>query len=197
MFTKTQIRIMKVFAASIVRRFSIKEIADTLKSPYPLIHRSIQDLLNKGFIVKDEKNFLSLNYKSNHMDLAYIESLREKELIRKEKTLSLFIQDVLNRIKEDFFVFLIFGSYAEKSNYRDIDFLFITGDESRINETERILANIADNFTAKIEIQVISSKSAQEMLSNRDKINIMNETLNKHILLFGAENYYRMVKNAR
>ena len=197
MFTKTQIRIMKVFAASIVRRFSIKEIADTLKSPYPLIHRSIQDLLNKGFIVKDEKNFLSLNYKSNHMDLAYIESLREKELIRKEKTLSLFIQDVLNRIKEDFFVFLIFGSYVEKPNYRDIDFLFITGDESRINETERILANIADNFTAKIEIQVISSKSAQEMLSNRDKINIMNETLNKHILLFGAENYYRMVKNAR
>src|SRR3989338_4547286 len=197
MFTKTQIRIMKVFAASIVRRFSIKEIADTLKSPYPLIHRSIQDLLKGGFIAKDEKDFLSLNYKGNNTELVYIEALRAKDSTIKENKLSLFINDVLERVKEDFFVFLIFGSYVEKLTYRDIDFLFIIEDESRVNEIERTLENIADNFTNKIEIQVISVKSAHEMLSNRDKVNIMNETLNKHILLFGTENYYRMIKNAR
>jgi len=197
MFTKTQIRIMKVFVANIIRRFSIKEIADTLKSPYPLIHRSIQDLLKGGFIAKDEKDFLSLNYKGNNTELVYIEALRAKDSTIKENKLSLFINDVLERVKEDFFVFLIFGSYVEKLTYRDIDFLFIIEDESRVNEIERTLENIADNFTNKIEIQVISVKSAHEMLSNRDKVNIMNETLNKHILLFGTENYYRMIKNAR
>ena len=188
---------MKVFVANIIRRFSIKEIADTLKSPYPLIHRSIQDLLKGGFIAKDEKDFLSLNYKGNNTELVYIEALRAKDSTIKENKLSLFINDVLERVKEDFFVFLIFGSYVEKLTYRDIDFLFIIEDESRVNEIERTLENIADNFTNKIEIQVISVKSAHEMLSNRDKVNIMNETLNKHILLFGTENYYRMIKNAR
>jgi hypothetical protein len=36
------------------------------------------------------------------------------------------------------------------------------------------------------------AKSAYEMLAKRDKVNILNETLNKHLLLFGAENYYKI-----
>lgn len=196
MLTKTQIEILKVFTASIEKKFSIKEIAEHLKSPYPLIHRSIWALLTDHFLVKDEKELISLNYRENLGELAYVESLRAKEALRKDKTLTLFAQDVLERVKLDYFIFLVFGSFVEKASYRDIDILFIIEDEAKVHEIEKTVQNIAGNFSKNFEIQVISSKSAHEMLFKREKINIMNETLNKHILLFGAEYYYRMVKNA-
>ena len=197
MFTKTQIAILKVFTASIEKRFSIKEVAEHLKSPYPLIHRSIQALLTENFLVKDDKELISLNYRQNQGALAYVEFLRTKEALRKDKTLMLFMQDVLERVKLDYFIFLIFGSFVEKKSYGDIDILFIIEDEAKVHESEKTLQNIAENFSKNFEIQVISTSSAHEMLSKREKMNIMNETLNKHILLFGAEYYYRMVKNAR
>lgn len=197
MFTKTQERIMEIFVSKIDARFSINEIAKQLKSPYPLIHRSIKDLLKDNFLIRDNKELISINYKEKSANLAYIESLRAKKALSKDKTVQLFTQDVLSKIKEDFFIFLIFGSFVEKNNPRDIDILFITDEESKINDIERSLANIANHFTKNFEFQVISIKSAYEMLSKRDNINVLNETLNKHILLFGAENYYRMLKNAR
>ncbi len=197
MFTKTQIEILKVFTASIEKKFSIKEIAEHLGSPYPLIHRSIQALLKDHFLVKDDKELISLDYRKNQGELAYVEYLRAKEAMRKDKTLMLFAQDVIERVKLDYFIFLVFGSFVEKANYRDIDILFIIEDEAKVHEIEKAVQNIAGNFSKNFEIQVISVKSAHEMLSKREKVNIMNETLNKHILLFGAEYYYRMVKHAR
>lgn len=197
MFTKTQSEIMKTFVSHIDRSFSIKKISETLKKPYPLIHRSVQDLLSKNYLIKDENRFLSLNYKNNHAELGYIESLRSKLALDKDKTLALFTNDVKNKLNLNFFVLLVFGSYVEKSNPRDIDILLILEHDDRLTEVEKTIANIASQFTKKFEIQVITTKSAYEMLAKRENINILNESLNKHLLLFGAENYYRMVNNAR
>jgi predicted nucleotidyltransferase len=196
MFTKTQAKIMKVFASKITGRFSIKQVSEILKKPYPLIHRSIKALIEQSFLVKDEKEFISLNYKKNHSEIAYIESERAKEKIR-NKSLLLFINDLNEKIGEDFFVLLIFGSFIEKDNPRDIDILIILDSKERVNQTEKIANNIASNFSLKLDINIISKESAYEMLSKRDNKNIINETLNKHLILFGGENYYRILKNAR
>ncbi len=197
MFTKTEGEIMKIFVSKINQRFSIKEISDSLKKPYPLIHRSAKSLLFDRFLTKDEKGLLSLNYKENHSEIAYIESLRSKAILNNDKSLFLFIKDVFEKVGMDFFIMLIFGSYVVKSNPRDIDILFVLDDQDKTFQVEKILVNIASQFSKKFDFQVISTKSAYEMLSKRDKINILNESLNKHVLLYGAENFYRMLKNAR
>ena len=196
MFTKTQAEIMKVFASKITGRFSIKQVSEILKKPYPLIHRSIKALIEQNFLVKDEKELISLNYKKNHSEIAYIESERSKEKIR-NKSLLLFFNDLNEKIGEDFFVLLIFGSFIEKDNPRDIDILIILDSNENVNKTEKIANNIASNFSLKLDINIISKESAYEMLSKRDNKNVMNETLNKHLILFGGENYYRILKNAR
>ena len=197
MFTKTQIIIMEVFASKITEKFSIKQISEIIKKPYPLVHRSIKDLIDNNFLLKDNKGFLELNYKENHQELVYIESLRKKNILEKDKAVSLFVKDALNSLKEDFFVFLIFGSFVESKNNRDIDIILIINDKERINQTEKLINNIASNFTFKTDIKVVSIESAYEMLSKRDKINILNESLNKHVIIFGTENFYRILKNAR
>ena len=196
--TKTQLKIMEVFVSRINERFSIKKISETIKKPYPLVHRSVQLLIQDKFLTKDKQNFLSLNYKDNLPELAYVESLRKKEFLRKKKTIALFIKDILNKIKLDFFIFLIFGSSAEKKQKpRDVDILFIVENKDNLNKVEKILNNTTSDFSQKFDINVITAESVHEMLAKRDEANVMNQTLDKHILLFGDENYYRMLKHVR
>ena len=197
MFSKTGSLVMESFVSKIDSKFSIKEISDGLKKPYPLIHRTIQSLLTDKFLIKDERGLLSLNYKENHSEIAYAEALRAKRYLCKDGVLSLFVKDACSKMGLDFFVLLIFGSYVTKKTPRDIDILVIIEDENKINETQKILDNLISDFSKKFEVQVISLKSAYEMFSKREKVNILNETLNNHVLLFGAENYYRILKNAR
>lgn len=193
MLTKTQIKIMQIFCGKITERFSIKQISEILKKPYPLIHRSMQELIKNRLIIKDSKELLSLNYKENHQELAYIESERAREFLKKNNVLALFTKDTLKIIDSDFFILLLFGSSVEKEG-RDIDILMIS---EKPEEHEKILDHIAGNFTKKFDIISVSPASVYEMLSKRDNLNVLNETLNKHIILFGAENFYRMLKNAR
>ena len=198
MLTKTQAKIMEIFTAGITKRFSIKEISEILAKPYPLIHRSFAQLIEEKFVARDEKNFLHLNCKENIQELAYIESIREKYFLRKNKSLGLFAKDVLEKSGLEFFIFLIFGSAARgKKNPRDVDCLFIVEDKSKVNRAEKLLENIASNFSQKFDINVISAESAKEMLSKREQANVINESLDNHIIIFGAESFYRLIKNAR
>ncbi|MDO8517363.1 MAG: hypothetical protein Q7S33_04540 [Nanoarchaeota archaeon] len=196
MFTKTQIEIMKVFVSKINEKFSIKQISKIINKAYPLVHRSINALMDENLLIKDNKKLLSLNYRGDSQHIAYIESLRTNKFL-KNKTINLFTNDVLDKMNIDFFVFLVFGSLVESKESRDIDILLIIQEKEKINEIERIVENIASNFSKKFDINIISAESAYEMINKRDSINLFNETLNKHILLFGAENYYRILKNAR
>jgi len=196
MFTKIQAEIMKVFASKITEKFSIKEISEAIKKPYPLIHKSVNQIIQQNFLIKDNKKLISLNYKKNISEIAYIESIRKEEFL-KNKTLKIIAEDILDKINLDFFIMLIFGSAVNSKEPRDIDILIIIQDKQKISEVEKIILNVLSNFSKKFDINVISAESAYSMLSKREEINILNETLNKHILLFGAENYYRILKNAR
>jgi hypothetical protein len=196
MFTKTQIKIMEIFVSKINKKFSIKEISEELKKPYALIYKSVQDLIKKGFLLKDDKNLIFLNYKDNLPELSYIESERKIEFLDKHKTIELFCNDAIKEINEDFFILLIFGSVVEKKDFKDIDILLIA-EENKVREIEKFLENLSSNFTEKFDINVIPIKGVYEMISKRDDINLANETLNKHIIVFGAENYYNILKNGR
>ena len=195
MFTQVQLKIMKVFVSKIDKKFSINQIAEQLTMKYPLVHRSIKPLIEMKYLLKDEQDLIYLNYRLNHSDLAFIESIRKNELLNKNKTLSLFLNDCLSNIKSDFFIALLFGSSVEQKG-RDIDLLFIFS-KDELDANERIIKHIAGNFTLNLDISAIPIESAYEMFSKREELNVLNESLNKHILLFGGENFYRVLKNAR
>jgi len=197
MITKTQIEIMKIFTSKIDRKFSINEISKELKKPYALIHRSIQELIKNKLILIDEKKLLSLNYNDNLAELSFIESIRTKNRLEGERSISLFINDCFKGLHEEFFTLLIFGSFVEEKKFNDIDIIIILDNQSNLEQTEKIIKNIASNFSFKIDLHVLSIEGAREMFSKREQINILNESLNKHLIAFGAENYYRILLNAR
>lgn len=188
---------MEIFVSKIDKRFSINEIAELLKKPYALIHRSMQELIKNKFILADEKKLLSLNYKENLAELSFVESIRTKNSLEKEKSVLLFIKDCLKEINEDFFIFLIFGSFVEKKKFKDIDIIVILDNSKKIEQIEKLIKNISSNFSFKTDLHILNKESAYEMFSKREQINILNESLNKHLIVFGGENYYKILSNAR
>ncbi len=197
MLTKTQVKILEIFVSKIDKKFSINELSKLLEKPYPLIHNSVKELIKDNFILIDEKKLLSLNYRLNLTELSFIESERAKKALSGKKAVSLFIKDCLNEINEDFFIFLIFGSFVDKENFNDLDVIIILDNLNKIKSTEKLIYNIASNFSFKTDINILSKESAYEMLSKREQLNILNESLNKHLIVFGGENYYKILSNAR
>ena len=86
MLTKTQIKIMQIFASQITELFTIRNIGRILKMNYSLVHRAITPLVKEKKLLNINKhNLISLNYQKNHDILAYIEYTRCNEFLNKPK----------------------------------------------------------------------------------------------------------------
>ncbi len=63
---------------------------------------------------------------------------------------------------------------------------------------ENILLNLAEDYpNLNIHINVDSIKDFHQMLEKRDEKNVINESLNNHLIFFGAELFYRILKKVR
>jgi len=197
MLTKNQFKIMELFVSSITKKFSIREVARLLDMNVSLAHRNIIPLLEKNLIKKDEKRFLELNSKKNHDILAFCETLRKDTFLKKNKSISLLRDELVKKFPYGYFSILIFGSTITSAKPRDLDLLIIIEKTEDIEQAERYLYSITRNHTLAIHSLVISFESVYEMLGPRDDKNLMTEVLNKHIILYGAELFYRLIEKGR
>lgn len=189
-FTKTEIRVLELFVSQILNSFSIRGVARLIKKDLKIVHTSIKNLVSKGFFI-EEKNGIRLNYRDNIPYLAYIETIRKERFFKKHHLIKIHITNFIMKCSQKFFVLLVFGSYAEgrEKKRSDIDLLAIVpfGHEKFERELRSILSNM--NF----HINVIGEDSFREMIKKRGEFNIVNETFNNHIILYGAEQYYALL----
>ena len=192
-FTKTEIGILKEFASKITESFTIREIAKRLKQNYSIVYSAVQNLHKNSFLIKDRHKNFSLN-KKNYQNLAYIEQLRAEEFLKKNKEIAIFVEDAIEKANLGFFSLLLFGSYAEGKQRKrsDIDILMIIENLEDTEKTERWLQQISERH-GNFHCSVISKESVKEMAAQKEKLNVINETLNKHIIFFGAGDYYRLI----
>jgi len=195
--TKSSAKVLMFFVGQITESFTLREVARRLNMHVSLTHRAIQPLIAAKIIQKDNHNLLFLNHKDHHETLAFAEYLRRDEFLKRYKDIQLFKDDIINKIKEDSFILLVFGSAVESNKPRDIDVMLIVDNTDKVEFHEKFLHNIASNHDLPFEERVIGFESVYEMLSRRDERNIMNEILNKHILLHGAELFYRLIHKGR
>ncbi len=195
LFTKTETRILELLASRPTRKFTIREISRLIKKDLKIVHTSIQRLLKNNFFLKDEHQHLHLNYHANLQDLAYMENLRKEKFFHRYPAIKITAADFLRKTRFSFFMLLVFGSYAEGNPRKesDLDLLAILPEEDRNHAFERELHSVFSLSFPKFQPQVISLASFKEMIVKRDEINIINEVLNKHIIIFGGELYYKLL----
>ena len=199
MLTKIQLRILKIFTSRLTGLFSIRDIAKELGIFPSSAHRAIQPLIKQDFLVKNEKNNFSLNFRKHHDVLAYVEYLKRNELLSKpkNKALALFADDLAKEIKDDCFMLILFGSAVNNDRPNDIDILLVIEETDKVEFAERFLHNICDRYNLPFHPLVVSFESVYEMLAKREHRNVFNELLNKHIILYGSELFYRLVDKGR
>lgn len=197
--TKSTANVLQLFAGHMTESFTLREVARRLDMHVSLAHRAIQPLLKEKIVEQDKHKNLMLNYQRHHDVLAFVEYLRRDKLLAnvKYRDLALFTEDVVKKIKEESFVLILFGSTVEGEKPRDIDVLLIVDSLDKVEFHEKFLYNIASNYELPFEERVIGFESVYEMLVKRDEMNVMNEILNKHIILYGAELFYRLVQRGR
>ena len=192
LFTKTEIRVMELFVSRVLDSFSIREVSRLIKKDLKIVYSSIKKLIEKDFIIK-EKNGLRLNYKKNINDLAYIENIRKEHFFIKNPLIKIHINNFIEKSKNKFFILVLFGSYAlQKQNKKlDIDLLAIVPEYDEEFEKELNASLSASN--KEFHINIIDEDGFKEMLGKRDEMNVINETLNNHVLLYGADLYYLLL----
>ena len=200
--TKTQLRIMQFFTGRITESFSIRQVERELKIDYSLVHRAIKPLIDKYKLLKEtEHNRVTLNFREHHNTLSYAEYLCRDELLNKprNKYLAMCLETFIKKFNEENFALLLFGSVVNKNDPRDIDVLIIVDSTDKTESSEAFLHNVSRDYELdeKLHIVCISYESVYEMLSKREQRNVINEVLNKHIIVHGAELFYRLIDRGR
>ncbi len=194
---KSTTKVLKFFVSYITESFTLREIARKLGMHVSQAHRSIKPLIDNKLIGYDKHKNLSLNYKMHHGNLIFAEYLRRDDFLGRYKEIRLFSDQIITKIRQDSFILLVFGSAVESTKPRDIDILMVLDSNDKIAFHEKFLHNISSGYSLPFEASVLSFESVYEMLSKRDEKNVFNELLNKHIILYGAELFYRLVKRGR
>ena len=196
---KSTAKILQIFAGHITESFTLREVARRLSMHVSLTHRAIQPLIENNIIQQDKHKNLSLNYKIHHETLAFVEYLRRDNLLSKRKfrDIARVAEETITKIKEDSFVLLVSGSTVKSNKPGNIEVILIVDNTNKMGFHKKFLHNIVSNHDLHFEEKVIGFESVHEMLLKRDERNIMNELLNKHVILYGAELFYRLIQKGR
>lgn len=194
MISKTELKILKLLFEDLTKEFTIRESSLRLKLPYPQTHRAISSLFEKKLIKKNEKGkscLISLSLEKNNEDYVVVELERKKELFDEYKLIKILIND-LESIKYNQFICILFGSYAEKKAKKDsdIDLLFVISEEYDYERFEKTAKNTIT--LSKTDINITTEEGLIKMWSNPMKLNVGNEILKKHVVLFGVEQFLKL-----
>ncbi len=185
---------MKLLFDDTTKERTIREISLALRQPYPQTHRSVSSLLKNGLIAKKtlgKSTIVRLLLEEKHDEYLLVEAVRKKETLERYKILLLITGDI-EKIRSNQFICILFGSYAtEKAGTdSDIDLLFVIPEEYGYSQFEKEVKN-GITFS-KVDINITTEKGLLEMWKSPLKLNVGNEILRKHLILYGAEQFLRL-----
>ncbi len=185
-----KLNILKLLIEHQDKTYSMRQIALERKINYKSAYLNLKTLAKEGVVHLQELGNIticSFNQTWN-ASVFEVEYARLQALLKNKDFLVLYNR--LAKINSQF-ILVLFGSYAkgQETKNSDIDLLLIT-DEPRSIEREIHLIPL------KIHITHITYENFNIMLKSKE-FTVVSEATKKNILLFGAEDYYRMIKNAR
>ncbi len=190
----TKDRILKFLLSNKNTEFTIRSISKNISVDYKTVYQIVNELIGDDIIFAKKIGqtvICLINQKKFNADIFRAEAIRRKELLKNKdfSTLSSYF----NEIKEPFFILLLFGSYASgKQNKKsDIDLMLIT-DNDKIKKQVK-------NKTSLVPLNMhLIEFSSEEFLSmiKTTEFNVGKEAFYNNIILFGIEDYYRLIKNA-
>lgn len=186
--------IIKCMIENKSEELNILKISKALKMDYKNVY-SIVKRLEKEQLIKIEifgqSNRIELINKVH--PLIFKAEYERREDILKDKNLAVMLSNFKRAVKSRFYILLLFGSYAKKTQTRnsDIDLMFIcpNGSEELL---EKDVYHTARSMPLSLHPLVFSENQFIEMMHAKDP-NVGQEALKNNIILYGIEAYYGMI----
>ena len=191
----SQIEILKLLLEDPAKDYNMREISVKTKINYRLIHDGIKGLEKEGIVLVEKKgqaNSCKINPVENVLLCCYIENLRKEDFQRQHHQIKIVEQE-LRKINHAYFTCVLFGDCVKGENKgAGIDLLFIAPNQIHLQFFEVEIKSVLGTLHYKFNINIISEESFLEM-KNEKELNVVNRAIKNHILLVGAEQYYRML----
>jgi predicted nucleotidyltransferase len=196
--TREELKLVEFFSENLTKNYATNEVVKKLnKKSYNWVFYALKKILNLGILNCERKNsssFYSLNLR-NPLTLSYL-SLIENTKINP----SLPHKNILKLIESiplRYFSFIITGSYSSGNAKKnsDLDVVVLVEKKNDCKEVLNILSNQGDLMIPKVHPFVFSKQEFLKMLLNKNE-NYGKEIYKNHIILFGAENFYSILREA-
>ncbi len=185
-----KLNILKLLIEHQDKTYSMRQIALQRKINYKSAYLNLKILAKEGAVHLQElgnTTLCSFNQTWN-ASVFEVEYARLQEFLKNKNILILYNR--LVKINSQF-ILVLFGSYAKghETKNSDIDLLLITDEPKHIEREIRLIP-------LKIHMTHLTYEHFNTMLKSKE-FTVVSEAIKKNILLFGAEDYYRMINNAR
>lgn len=172
--------------------FTIRNISQKVSIDYKTVHGVMQELIEKELVRAKrigQTVLCSINPAEFNEDIFNAESSRRQELLKNKNLSALY--GYFKEVEEPFFILLLFGSYASGKNRKgsDIDLMLITDSEDIPKKIKSKISLIP----LKIHLTEFNSKEFVSMLKTTE-FNVGKEAFYNNIILYGIEDYYRLIK---
>ena len=198
MLTKEEMKIIGLFRTGLFKQYTIREIAKNInKKSYNWVFKAIGKLKELEIIKSETKgnsSICSINLESN-LTLIYLSLLEQTRI--DEKLPLKNIKVLVDSIPVKYYTFIITGSYAngKQTSKSDLDVAIITENKEDAKKVSVVLRNKGELMIPKAHIFVFSREEFFKMLLEKEE-NYGKQAFRNSIIVFGAENYYLILKEA-
>ena len=197
MLTSTQEQILSFLISHPEEQNTIRGIAKRLNKSYTLVYNNIAKLEKSEIVTKESvppSKITKINEFAPVDILVDVELRRKREFLKKYPWIQVMLNDVLSNSRNLFFVLMVFGSYAKEKQTKnsDLDLLIIVQDKKDAKEIDNAVSRAYTKI--KKGVNLIDADDFKEMIKNTNELNIGNEAKKHHIILYGAEIYYELIR---
>ncbi|MBI3033519.1 nucleotidyltransferase domain-containing protein [Candidatus Woesearchaeota archaeon] len=198
-YKDTEYKIIGELLKSPLQSKSMHEIAVTTGTAYPTVHKTIPELIKVNALTQETKgraNLVSIDLEHASTGTLSAAMFYEKDnLFKKHPSVNIISDDLEQALGDLFYILILFGSYAkgEEKKNSDFDLLFIIPSiDDKEKYQQKINKALSLHTNKQIDIIIVSTKDFLEMLN--EKYTVGREAFMHGIILFGAEQYYKLVK---
>jgi len=198
-YKDTENRIIGNLLRNPVESKSLRKVSIDTGLSYVTVHKLVPRLLKRELIKQKKKgkaHLVSINFEQARIeDLTSANIAQRIVLFKRYPYIALLLGEIEDSLAGQFFILLLFGSYAKDTatTQSDIDLLFIvpeTADKESYND--KIKKAIKLHPKIRKDFALVTTADFMQMLNQ--KYSVGRAAFQTGLALFGAEQYYTMVK---
>lgn len=197
MLTTKELEIVDLFRKNLFLNPTIREIMKLIKTKsYNWTHHAVLKLAHENIINLTKKGSSQICTISleNQKTLSYLGLLEENIALNAKIP---HIETLFELMPKVFHILLITGSYANKTFTKksDIDVVVIIEQKEEKKWLQNTLSNKGELLIPALHPYVFTREEFMEMLINKE-LNYGKEIAKKHLILTGAELYFKIIREA-